>query len=69
MSAAPFYNCSMGIGPPLQEVVMEQQRVYDTYSAYRDPTTALFASMFGNEWADKFVFDFLFALSEQTEGG
>jgi len=52
-----------------QEAVLERQRAYDTYSAERDPATALFASMFGKEWAHEFVFDFLFALSERTEGG
>mmetsp|Transcript_11833 Transcript_11833/g.17739 ORF Transcript_11833/g.17739 Transcript_11833/m.17739 type:complete len:404 (-) Transcript_11833:99-1310(-) len=51
------------------ERVMERQRAYDTYSAERDPATGLFASMFGKEWADDYVFDFLFSLSEKTEGG
>lgn len=52
-----------------KESVLERQRAYDTYSAERDPATALFANMFGKEWADEFVFDFLFALSERNEGG
>merc|ERR1712130_99567 len=49
--------------------VMERQKEYDTYSAERDPATALFANMFGKEWANDFVFDFLFSLSERKEGG
>lgn len=49
--------------------VMERQTAYDTYSAERDPATGLFASMFGKEWADDYVFDFLFSLSEKKEGG
>lgn len=52
-----------------QEFVMERQKAYDTYSAERDPATGLFAAMFGKEWADEFVFDFLFSLSERKEGG
>lgn len=52
-----------------QEFVLERQQAYDTYSAERDPATALFANMFGKEWADDFVFDFLFSLSERKEGG
>lgn len=51
------------------EFVMDRQTAYDTYSAERDPATGLFASMFGKEWADDFVFDFLFSLSERKEGG
>lgn len=43
--------------------ILERQKAYDTYSAERDPATGLFASMFGNEWADGFVYDFLFSLS------
>lgn len=52
-----------------KEQVLERQRAYDTYSAERDPATGLFAAMFGKEWADDFVFDFLFSLSERKEGG
>lgn len=52
-----------------QKAVLERQRAYDTYSAERDPATGLFAAMFGKEWADDFVFDFLFSLSERKEGG
>lgn len=52
-----------------QEAILDRQRAYDTYSAERDPATGLFAAMFGKEWADDFVFDFLFSLSERKEGG
>ena len=45
--------------------VLDRQRAYDTYSAERDPATGLFASMFGKEWADGYVYDFLFSLSER----
>ena len=51
------------------QMVLEHQKAYDTYSAERDPATGLFASMFGKEWADGFVYDFLFSLSEKKEGG
>jgi 15,16-dihydrobiliverdin:ferredoxin oxidoreductase len=49
--------------------VMERQTEYDTYSAERDPATGLFAAMFGQDWAEDFVHDFLFSLSERKEGG
>lgn len=55
--------------PTEQEFVLKRQQAYDTYSAERDPATALFANMFGKEWADEFVFDFLFSLSEKIDGG
>jgi len=51
-----------------QELILGRQTEYDTYSAERDPATALFANMFGKEWADEFVFDFLFSLSDRKEG-
>lgn len=52
-----------------RKFVLERQRAYDTYSAERDPATGLFTAMFGKEWADDFVFDFLFSMSERKEGG
>lgn len=57
--------------PDNEEVdfIMDRQQAYDTYSAERDPATGLFAAMFGKEWADDYVFDFLFSLSERKEGG
>lgn len=51
------------------QMVLERQKAYDTYSAERDPATGLFATMFGKEWADGFVYDFLFSLSEKKDGG
>mmetsp|Transcript_23426 Transcript_23426/g.22479 ORF Transcript_23426/g.22479 Transcript_23426/m.22479 type:complete len:387 (-) Transcript_23426:123-1283(-) len=51
-----------------QASVMQRQVEYDTYSAERDPATGLFAAMFGKEWADDFVFNFLFSLSDRKEG-
>ncbi len=43
--------------------VLDRQREYDVYSAERDPATGMFASIFGKEWADEFVYDHLFSLS------
>jgi 15,16-dihydrobiliverdin:ferredoxin oxidoreductase len=43
--------------------VLDRQQAYDTYSAERDPATGLFTAMFGNEWAQDFVHDFLFSMS------
>lgn len=49
--------------------VFERQEAYDTYSADRDPAAGLFAAMFGKEWAEDFIYDFLFSLSERKEEG
>ena len=43
--------------------VMNLQTQYDIYSAQRDPAHGLFASYFGNEWADRFLHEFLFPQS------
>mmetsp|Transcript_3038 Transcript_3038/g.4391 ORF Transcript_3038/g.4391 Transcript_3038/m.4391 type:complete len:389 (-) Transcript_3038:110-1276(-) len=45
--------------------VLDRYSKYDTYSAVRDPATGLFAAMFGKEWADDFVYDFLFSRSDR----
>ena len=49
--------------------VFDRQTAYDTYSADRDPAAGLFAAMFGKEWAEDFIYDFLFSLSERSEEG
>ena len=41
------------------------QAAYDSYSSVRDPAKALFSKIFGEEWAKKYVFDFLFDLSDE----
>ena len=43
----------------IQRIVKAQQD-YDQYSAERDPAHGLFSSYFGAEWAEKFLYDFLF---------
>ena len=48
--------------------VLERQRAYDTYSAERDPAAGLFCAMFGAEWADDYIHNFLFSLAERKEG-
>ncbi|MEO1353460.1 MAG: dihydrobiliverdin:ferredoxin oxidoreductase, partial [Cyanobacteria bacterium J06635_15] len=40
--------------------VKRAQRDYDQYSAERDPAHGLFSSYFGSEWADRFLYEFLF---------
>jgi 15,16-dihydrobiliverdin:ferredoxin oxidoreductase len=50
-------------------MVLEAQRDYDTYSAERDPAAGLFSAMFGEKWSEDFIHDFLFSMSEKTEGG
>jgi 15,16-dihydrobiliverdin:ferredoxin oxidoreductase len=42
------------------ERIMQAQRDYDQYSAERDPASGLFSSYFGSEWAERFLYEFLF---------
>jgi 15,16-dihydrobiliverdin:ferredoxin oxidoreductase len=42
------------------ERVKQAQQDYDQYSAERDPAHGLFSSYFGSEWADRFLYEFLF---------
>jgi 15,16-dihydrobiliverdin:ferredoxin oxidoreductase len=45
--------------------VLQRQAAYDDYSAARDPAHGLLAKAFGQEYADRFVYDVLFPLSSQ----
>jgi 15,16-dihydrobiliverdin:ferredoxin oxidoreductase len=40
--------------------IMKAQKDYDQYSADRDPASGLFSSYFGHEWAERFLYEFLF---------
>lgn len=40
--------------------LVKAQKQYDQYSADRDPAHGLFSSYFGGEWANKFLYEFLF---------
>jgi 15,16-dihydrobiliverdin:ferredoxin oxidoreductase len=42
------------------QVVIQAQKDYDQYSADRDPASGLFSSYFGHEWAERFLYEFLF---------
>jgi 15,16-dihydrobiliverdin:ferredoxin oxidoreductase len=42
------------------EVIRQAQKDYDQYSADRDPASGLFSSYFGHEWAERFLYEFLF---------
>jgi len=55
--------------PDQTEMVLSKVKAYDTYSADRDPATGLFAAMYGKEWAEDFVHDFLFSMSERPAEG
>jgi len=55
--------------PEQTEMVVSKHKAYDTYSADRDPATGLFAAMYGKEWAEDFVHDFLFSMSERPAEG
>ena len=46
--------------PEDMQRIVKAQKDYDQYSAERDPAHGLFSSYFGSEWADKFLYDFLF---------
>jgi 15,16-dihydrobiliverdin:ferredoxin oxidoreductase len=49
--------------PEYNPAILDGHRAYDIYSAGRDPAIHMFNSMFGQEWADKFVHEFLFDMS------
>ena len=40
--------------------IVKAQKDYDQYSAERDPAHGLFSSYFGGEWANRFLYEFLF---------
>ncbi|NER36317.1 MAG: 15,16-dihydrobiliverdin:ferredoxin oxidoreductase [Oscillatoria sp. SIO1A7] len=44
--------------------IVKAQKDYDQYSADRDPAHGLFSSYFGNEWANRFLYEFLFEDAE-----
>ena len=46
--------------------VLNGQAAYDSYSSVRDPAMALFTKMFGEAWAQRYVFDFLFDLADRS---
>lgn len=46
--------------PSDRACIVKAQKDYDQYSADRDPAHGLFSSHFGNEWAERFLFEFLF---------
>jgi 15,16-dihydrobiliverdin:ferredoxin oxidoreductase len=53
--------------PSDKKLVLERHKEYDTYSAERDPAVGLFTAMFGADWAQDYVHDFLFSLSERSD--
>ena len=46
-----------------KEQIEKQQIDYDLYSSQKDPAGKLFKSFFGEEWAKKFIKNYLFTLS------
>ncbi|MBE9115648.1 15,16-dihydrobiliverdin:ferredoxin oxidoreductase [Lusitaniella coriacea LEGE 07157] len=46
--------------PEAIQRVAKAQKDYDQYSADRDPASGLFSSYFGHEWAERFLYEFLF---------
>jgi len=52
-----------GMQEAMERSVLEGQRQYDVYSAGRDPAHAMFTRVFGKDWADGYVHDYLFDLS------
>jgi 15,16-dihydrobiliverdin:ferredoxin oxidoreductase len=47
--------------------VLERQRKYDIYFAERDRAHAMIVKMFGKEFADGYLYDFLFSLSNEPK--
>ncbi len=46
--------------PARIQKIIQAQKDYDQYSADRDPASGLFSSYFGHEWAERFLYEFLF---------
>ncbi len=60
-----LYWQMLGDAKPLQDPediqrIIKAQKDYDQYSADRDPASGLFSSYFGHEWAERFLYEFLF---------
>jgi hypothetical protein len=55
--------CDLVKTTPPSPTPWERHAAYDAYSAERDPATAMFEKMFGNEWSDAYVHEFLFSMS------
>jgi len=53
----------------MERAVLEGHKKYDVYSASRDPALAMFARVFGEEWADGYIHDYMFDLSTGGGGG
>jgi 15,16-dihydrobiliverdin:ferredoxin oxidoreductase len=49
------------------DLIMESQRQYDQYSAERDPAKPMFCKVFGDEWGNGYIHDFLFELSSEDK--
>jgi Ferredoxin-dependent bilin reductase len=49
-----------------RELVAACHEAYDTYSAARDPAHALLGRLFGQEWADDYVYDILFPSAQHS---
>lgn len=49
--------------------VLKRHAAYDNYSATRDPAHAMLSSTFGKEFADDYVYDILFPLSDRDANG
>jgi phycoerythrobilin:ferredoxin oxidoreductase len=45
--------------------IIDGHWAYDVYSAGRDPAIHMFNSIFGQDWADTFVHEFLFDMSRK----
>jgi 15,16-dihydrobiliverdin:ferredoxin oxidoreductase len=57
-------NDSGGGGGGGMNHVLQHQKAYDDYSSVRDPAHGLLGAIFGKPYADEFVFDVLFPLSD-----
>merc|ERR1712232_124458 len=51
-------------GNDMKSFMLHRQKEYDNYSAKRDPAHAMFTKQFGKEFADDYVYDVLFSLSD-----
>lgn len=52
-----------------RESIRKLQMEYDQYSAERDPAVGLFTTYWGQEWAEKFTYEFLFSDAQPPTTG
>lgn len=62
-------RCEPNFDPAAMAAVKDGHRQYDQYNSERDPAIGLFKSYYGNDFAQRYVYDFLFTQAVPIAGG